>query len=91
MALMMIQASGQRDYYRQMFRNLVHARLGVSGRPGERDLSYCLSVTTAAYHALKRQFTPIRKVLMSWLILTSCVVAPQSPVQVNGRFLSPRK
>ena len=37
MALMMIQASGQRDYYRQMFRNLVHARLGVSGRPGERD------------------------------------------------------
>ena len=37
MALMMIQASGQRDYYRQMFRNLVYARLGVSGRPGERD------------------------------------------------------
>jgi hypothetical protein len=27
MALMMIQAPGQRDYYRQMFRNLVYAAL----------------------------------------------------------------
>jgi CubicO group peptidase (beta-lactamase class C family) len=27
MALMMIQAPGQRDYYRQLFRNLVHAAL----------------------------------------------------------------
>jgi hypothetical protein len=27
MALMMVQAPGQRDYYRQLFRNLVHAAL----------------------------------------------------------------
>ena len=26
-AIMMIQALGQRDYYRQLFRNLVHAAL----------------------------------------------------------------
>jgi hypothetical protein len=31
MALIMIQAPGQRDYYRQMFRNLVHAALALAG------------------------------------------------------------